>query len=358
MLFHCLIVPCFERSLTACLKSIHASAANCNIQAYRVFICDGGSKVVHKPSHRETVVPCQGLEPVRLLPNENRPYNKARCLNAGIEAAVASAGAKDCVLTFLDADAIVGVRFMAGAMNAMKYDRVMYRVSRAGKPWGETPISYEAYSHPDDDWSFRIRLNPPVMPEPGMAPQGNSQFSILKTKLNEVRFNENYFGRSFEDLWMMRELYRRGLNNTTIHTDEDHAMFHVPVAASKHFDAGRWSDRNYRMYHNKQTTWVIGTNRRLLEKFSNALHLMPGSSKAGCRFVERDDFAENIYQEVAPACDKFVFLDRSRMMGNQSCPTMIVDGEMELKMSWEQVITWMGLKPAMKDLEAARESLG
>jgi hypothetical protein len=37
---------------------------------------------------------------------------------------------------------------------------------------------------------------------------------------------------------------------------------------------------------------------------------------------------------------------------------MIVDGEMELKMSWEQVITWMGLKPAMKDLEAARESLG
>jgi len=353
-LFHAIIVPCLDRSLTACLDSIHASAANCNIQAYRVFICDGGSKVVHKPYHRETIVPCQGLEPVRLLPGEDRPYNKARCLNAGI----AAVEARECVLTFLDADAIVGLRFMAAAMNAGKYDRVMYRVSRAGKPWGEAPISYEAYGHPDDDWSYRMRLDPPVMPGPDLPPQGNSQFSILRTKLNEVRFNEAYFGRSFEDLWMIRELYRRGLNNTAIHTDEDHAMFHVPVAASKHFGPGRWADRNYRMYHDKQTTWVIGTNRTLLEKFSNALHLMPGSSKAGCRFVERDEFAENIYQEVSPNCDKFVFLDRSRMMGNQACPTMIVDGEMMLKAEWENVITWIGLKPAMKDLEAARESLG
>jgi len=350
-MLHSIIIPVLNRNerLQVCLKSIHDSAKTCEITDYEILIVDGGSQEVYKSNNNERVVCCQGLEPIRCLPNESPPFNKSRCLNTGID----STQSQNCILSFLDADAIVGERFMEAAQSATKYDRVCYRV-RDSK---NNSLSYEAYGNPDTNWQYNIELAEPVLPTPDLKPQGNSQFSIQKKTLGELRWNESYFGRAFEDLWFIRELYRRGLNNTTIFTEPEFSMKHVRVASTKNFCAGRWSDRNYRMYHGEQTTWVVGMYQGLLEKFSNALCGMPGASKAHCRFVERDEFAENIHQEVVPVLDKFVFLDRSRMMGNAGCQTLIIDGEIALKDSWEHVLHWIGLKPTSKDMEESRGRL-
>jgi hypothetical protein len=357
MLAHYLIIPVFDRDVADCLEAVHRSAATCGVNDYTAIVADGGSKNVHKPGANERVVTCHGLEPIRCLPNELPPFNKPRTLNAGIDA-VAD---KEAILTFLDADARVGERFMEAPYSADTHDRVCYRVrthhKKNEKPWGEAPISYEAYGDADSDWSFRLRADPPELPPSDLSPQGNSQFSIRKSLLGETRFNERYFGRSFEDLWMMRELFRRGLNDTVIYTEESHAMWHRRTATGRNFEPGRWSDRNWRMYHGKTTTWVVGTSQRLLEKFNAALTGLPGGSKPGCRFCHRDEFAANAFQEVIPEIDRFIMLDRSRIMASSGCPMMIVDGETVLRESWEQILHWIGLKPSSREMAESRSRL-
>jgi hypothetical protein len=354
-MLHKLIIPVLNRNgpLSDCLRSIHASAEHCGIGSYECIICDGGSREVWKPGRKERVVNCHGLEPIRLLPGEVAPFNKPRCLNAGIDAVED----KECLLTFLDADAVVGDSFMMRGVDGIvgEIDRTMYRVrtcqpEKPRKPWEQSPIAYEAYGHPDDDWAERMMAKPPTFPDPAVSPQGNSQFSIRKSVLNETRWNERYFGRSYEDLWMMRELWNRGLNRTYIWVTEQNAMWHRKTDPSPHFCAGRWANRNYRMYHGKRTNWVIGTGTALLERFQMALTAIPGSSAATCRFVERDDFAENVFQEVIPETDRFIFLDRSRMMGFAGCPTLIVDGAIALKERWPEVLGWIGLNGEGREL--------
>jgi hypothetical protein len=191
--------------------------------------------------------------------DESVPFWKTRLLNLGIKE---SAGA---ILTFLDADAIVGPRFMEG--QRVLYDlpdltKACYRVQRlVADDWRdlrEHPqthldvlrarwpsrsverICYEAYGTPDNHMGTG-------------EPHGNSQFSITREKLGDLRFDERYIGRGFDDLSMNRDLWRRYGESYRgyIWKDADHAMFHISHPYSPGFSADRWNQRNAELYRSE-----------------------------------------------------------------------------------------------------------
>lgn len=78
-------------------------------------------------------------------------------------------------------------------------------------------LAHEGYGRPE----YSHACDGPVF--------GNSQFSIRRYVLGDTRFNEDYVGRGFEDLWMNRELWMRNPNayRADVAIDPQHAMFHI-----------------------------------------------------------------------------------------------------------------------------------
>ena len=198
----------------------------------------GGVEIIivngHQYRHPET----SGLEDrirVITIRDTDELFNKPKYLNVGIEHACGD------VLTFLDCDAIVGERFFESAWRLVADEtitRLCYRVrvlpadvvDELEKAKSPELLMYEWFEDYDCyHLGFEGYVEPHLPAGSGEPVFGNSQFSMRRRALRGLRFNEDFTGRGFEDLWMIREIWRhygdkyRGV----LVDDAEHAMFHI-----------------------------------------------------------------------------------------------------------------------------------
>lgn len=263
-MLHSIIIPHRNRNRAVyqTLRGIHESARTTNVKDYEVLLVDAGSLV-------EPAGPARGK--VIQLGRTGKLFNKPRCLNAGLDEA------RGEMITFLDGDMLVGRRWMEAApLHLFGPDpphRLCYRVRRLRVDqnhaenqdvilnmlehtysWAQMvdswfssydsySIGWEAYASPD--------LNDP---HGTGAVFGNSQWSIRRDVLGDLRFNEEMDGAGFEDLWMVRQVLETydGLYRGKILTDADHALLHIdhprPMEPSSDWCTSGSNKRNKRLY--------------------------------------------------------------------------------------------------------------
>jgi glycosyltransferase involved in cell wall biosynthesis len=241
-----IIIPHRNRNqyLHDCLWSIARSAEHCGVRDYEVVVVDNGSVCPPTPDDRHVVVVAV-----------NRPtpwFNKPLCLNLGIE------HSRGDILTFLDADAIVGKSFIEGISELADptLTRLCYRVrytsrTRFCEMFLSDSVDAAFRDYDSLQRAFEGYGDPERNTEGGEPVFGNSQFSITRHLLGDLRFNERFDGRGFEDLWLIREIWRRygSAYKGKILTDPDHALIHV-----KHGYESDWHDikknkANFDLYH-------------------------------------------------------------------------------------------------------------
>lgn len=244
-MLHSIIIPHRNRSahLQACLWSIRRSAEVTGVGGYEIIVRDSN---LHATG----------------------TFNKSAALNHGIETSTGD------YLTFLDADAIVGPRWLESVPYGEHITRVCYRVrylvnglimmsldktpppiptmdDLAFPSYDGWPLAWEAYGSPDyspqggpigrgvtaeefdpdGPWQLEpTRGNPLIF--------GNSQFTIRRDVLGDLRFDETFVGRGFEDVEMIWRIYLADPRRYKgiIWTDADHAMFHLTHDYSDEWD--------------------------------------------------------------------------------------------------------------------------
>jgi glycosyltransferase involved in cell wall biosynthesis len=273
MPFHSIIVPHKNRAmnLAVCLSSLAHSAKICKVsdKDFEVIVVgDTPRGLQHSFCRTVAFTRCP---PVRLAPNEPTPYHKTAVLNAGIDSA------RGDVLSFLDADAVVGPRWFQNIaiLEGDSPIKVAYRVRYAEyEPWQgqwikkfseyeKHRLAFEAYGEAHDDWAQRIN-NKEV---PLGKPFGNSQHSIRRDVLGDLRYDERYVGRGFDDIHFARALAEKygERYRAEMITDGPHALFHIRHRQSPGFNAGPRNERNKRLYHNEPVTWYLCPNARVAE---------------------------------------------------------------------------------------------
>ncbi len=200
---------------------------------------------------------------------EQEPFfNKPKLLNIGIS------HAKGDVLTFLDADAIVAPRFMENPQRLVaepSLTKLCYRVRHLSKAdaqpvhdnsdwravierlfadYGEKRIRAEHYGQPDKgSWK---RTSTPIF--------GNSQFSIRREVLGDLRFDERFKGRGYEDIHFNFLIWKHYYKTyrAEIVTDADHAMYHVenPPTDQEGWGPGAQNESNCRLYRREFGNWT------------------------------------------------------------------------------------------------------
>lgn len=233
---HSIIIPHRNRLpfLRLCLWSLHRSAVECHVPEWEweAVVVEGGpaGDVNGLASSNIRIV----REPI------DGPFNKCRLLNRGIEAVDGD------IFTFLDCDAIVGRRFMecVARLEDPSIHRVCYRVRYLcvsfllwitevadRSPFVDSlfasynksnvyRLGWEAYgTHDLNTWTD----------DPTRQPWGNSQWSVRRETLGDLRFDEGYVGHGQEDLDMLCRCEARWGKEYrgVIFTDPDHAMFHI-----------------------------------------------------------------------------------------------------------------------------------
>lgn len=230
-MMHSIIIPHRNRNryLTQCIWSILRSAEYLDVHDFEIVVVDNLSDELPESKYPVRIVRCW---------DKGKLYNKPKSLNLGIEAA------RGEILSFLDADAIVGKCWLMNAYRLRSDStqtklcyRVRYLPNSALEELeaGNAPVSrwfsdYDATSGTDDKYrrGHEGYIIPGLNGESGTV-FGNSQFSMLRDVLGDMRFNEEFAGRGFEDLWLIREVYERDPTRykAQIVTEPDYALFHI-----------------------------------------------------------------------------------------------------------------------------------
>lgn len=253
---HSIIIAHRDRNehLALCLRSLRLSASFAGIPKARweVVVVDGGSS--ERPQNTSNVSV--------ITSGADTPFNKSKLLNIGIEAAAGD------VLTILDADAIVAPYFMWGVEHiSPSCSKLAYRVRKVprsvvdthlasdsgwaalfqAKEWERWPIGPEGHGWPH-------RLSP--TDKKRLPVFGNSQCSIPRCVLGDLRFDEHYVGRGFEDidfnlrLWAQEgDRYRARLV-----AEPAQAMYHIdhPQFCNKsHWGEQSYNARNTQRYRQR-----------------------------------------------------------------------------------------------------------
>ena len=269
-MLHSIIIPCRDRDANLTVASIRRSAGLCSQSRYEIIVATEQA-------------------------DDGWLFNKPRLLNWGIERAQGD------VLTFLDVDMLVGAKFMATQQYLIEHPditRLCYRVRQlrmnerftgpenvravhvshdfgsmytpdilSGRPllgggylrvdrleewfgrYGSFTRAFEAYGAPDAG-------SPPY---PGTAVFGNSQFSIRRDVLGDIRFDERFEGAGFEDMDMVATIAERyGRKYQAVIATQPHcALLHIWHGTPKFTPDSPWCNteanaRNKRMYYQKR----------------------------------------------------------------------------------------------------------
>jgi len=264
--------------LERCLQSIRNSEEESGVKDYEVVVagqldeCDATRFRLN--NRRFRYVPCEIAPPgLKLPPDETPPFWKNHCLNT----ALAQSGGD--VLTFLDADSLVGPQFLkcAELLAAASLTRLCYRVCYASEKILSQntsfdpdaikgyPVAFEAYGRLDGGDS------PQGDAIPSLPVYGNSQFSIKRSVLGTRVWDERYYGRGFEDLDMIRGIEQDAGGGKTylaaMVTEPSHAIVQIKHPETPGFANDRWAHRNMRLYYGIKTIWVTASSHSLLEEY-------------------------------------------------------------------------------------------
>jgi len=228
---HSIIIPHRNRSklLALCLWSIERSARECRNDDYEIIVSDQGSdRLPPLLSKARLIRDSSPLSRFQTKDGSKEFFCKGRAVNRGIEAAEGD------VLTFLDADAVAGRRWISGAewlRDHPEVTRLCYRVRMVHETslddvdawfaqYDALPLAFEGYCAPEIAATGCGNSN---------LVFGNSQFSIRRDVLGDVRCDERYIGAGYEDLQFIRAIWRRAGENYkgVIRTEADEALLHI-----------------------------------------------------------------------------------------------------------------------------------
>lgn len=281
---HSILIPYRNRPerLSMCLWSILRSAAVCDEDDFEVVISDQGSdqnetvdaiveglkndlfvkfpkniRIIWDTDPLSCVLTEQGTFPV---------FSKVRAINRAIEAA------RGDIFTFLDVDALVGRYFMRAAPNFLrpksKLTRLCYRAvylpeasAFIGYAYDEAELlekyndeyvfqrAHEAYWSPECN-AYPAHSDPKDPESPlileGNHIFGNSQFSIRREDLGDVRCDERMIGAGWEDIDFIYSIWNhlgdRYLARILI--QPDNAMWHIRSVREPGWDNPEANTRN------------------------------------------------------------------------------------------------------------------
>ena len=217
MIEHSIIIPHHNRkdALGMCLGSLEFAKVIGNAEVLLVDSDPGSVASFYWPGVRVV----RG----RQQPGKGGYYSKSQAVNDGIEAS------RGKVITLLDCDMIVGRDFGSGYKVLLEDEsitKLCYRVREFGQrsprpTWREIAEAFARYDatdlgQPVFPLGFEGRVDPlhnrDVWDTGGDPPEplfGNSQQSIRREVLGDLRMNEDFMGGPFEDLWLNREIFRR-----------------------------------------------------------------------------------------------------------------------------------------------------
>ena len=285
MPLHSIIIPHRNRNanLELCVWSLARSwgytLARMDLE---ILVVDAGSKQC--PA-------CWNGEPVRVvLSPQQGTFNKSRLLNVGIE------HAKGEVLTFLDADAVVGKRFLDNALRLLHdptLTKYCYRVSTLSpesaeqlrravvgrdllcdtffERFNESTLAFEAYGEPHRNGRF-AQMDGPVF--------GNSQFSIRRDVLGDVRCDETFTGPGYEDIHFNFLIWKRHYDTyrAEMITEPDFSIFHIASPDGK--ARADWQGKGCNEHNRQRYLYQLGRFRRELNQKESQANRRSDHAKA------------------------------------------------------------------------------
>lgn len=247
-----------HKRLEYCLQSIAESQIATGIDDYEVVVVDLNSlegeaanplylfgRGGHKPTREQHAF----IKPTRVaIHTPDNGFNKCRALNHGLDVARGS------TITFLDADAIVGPLWLEGVRHLDEDPaivRLCYRVHQLpetsmdllARDWdtsiatgfrkfnnGEFNLAFEAYYQPNNKYRGKGPAWPDLPEARGPHVFGNSQFSMRREDIGDLRFEAALFPQAgHEDLDFIAQVHAKfgDRYDALILRDGPHAMFHI-----------------------------------------------------------------------------------------------------------------------------------